>query len=110
MRREFESCEPSGEQSKKKKSSRNSIYDLVPELLCRHVNQSMKRFGRLVHIFIFIITKDIVKMLNEISFQWIVGSRIHDEIIYNLRVDDFVGVLAKDKFGELSGENKTVLT
>ena len=56
----------------------------------------MKWFGRLMHVDLFIITKDVVKTSNEISFQWVVGSRIHNEIIYDLRVDDFIGVLAKN--------------
>ena len=70
----------------------------------------MKGFGRLMHVDIFIFTNDIVETLNKIPFQWVVGSRIHNEIIYNLGVDDFIGVLAKDEFAELSGENKTVPT
>ena len=45
---------------------------------------------------VLVITKDVIKTSNEISLQWVVGGRIHDEIIYDLRVDDFVGVLAKD--------------
>ena len=63
-----------------------------------------------MNVDVFIITKDIIKTSNEISFQRVVGSRIHDEIIYDLRVDDFIGVLAKDEFTELPGENKTVPT
>ena len=63
-----------------------------------------------MHIDIFIITNDVVKASNEISFQWVVGSRIHDEIIYDLRVNDFIGVLVKDEFAELPGKNKTVPT
>ena len=49
-----------------------------------------------MHVDILIITKNVIKTSNEISLQRVVGSRIHDEIIYDLRVDDFVGVLAKD--------------
>ena len=56
----------------------------------------MKWFGGLMNIDLFIITKDVIITSNEISFQWVVGSGIHDEIIYDLRVDDFIGVLAKD--------------
>ena len=63
-----------------------------------------------MHVDIFIITNDIVKTSNKIPFQWIIGSRIHNEIIHNLRIDDFIGVLAKDEFAELSGENETVPT
>ena len=61
-----------------------------------------------MHVDILIITKDVIKTSNEISFQRVIGSRIHDEIIYDLRVDDFIGVLAKDKFAELPGESETV--
>ena len=63
-----------------------------------------------MHVDIFIITNNIIKTSNEISLQWIIGGRIHDKIIYDLRVDDFIGVLAKDEFAELSGENETVST
>ena len=63
-----------------------------------------------MHIDIFIVTNDIVKTSNEISFQWVIGSRIYNEIIYNLRVDDFIGVLAKNEFAELPSENETVPT
>ena len=63
-----------------------------------------------MHIDVVIITSDIIKTSNKVSFQRIIGSRIHDEIINDLRVDDFIGVLAKDKFAELSGQNKTIVT
>ena len=56
----------------------------------------MKWFGGLMNVDVFIITKDVIKTSNEISFQWVVGSGIHNEIIYDLRVNDFVGILAKD--------------
>ena len=49
-----------------------------------------------MNIDVFVITKDVIKTSNEVSFQWVIGSRIHDKIIYDLRVNDFVGVLVKD--------------
>ena len=63
-----------------------------------------------MHIDVVIITSDIIKTLNEVSFQRVIGSRVHNEIINDLRVDDFIGVLAKDEFAKLSGENETVAT
>ena len=66
----------------------------------------MKGFGRLMHVDIFIITNDIVETSNKISFQWVIGSRIYDEIIYDLRVDDFIGVLVKDEFAKLLVKTK----
>ena len=70
----------------------------------------MKQFGGLMYIDIFVITNDIVKTSNEISLQWIIGGRIYYEIIYDLRVNDFIWVLTKDEFAELPGENETVAT
>ena len=61
-------------------------------------------------ININIVTSDVVETSNKVSFQWIVGRRIYDEIINNLRIDDFVGVLAINEFAELSGENETIAT
>ena len=57
-------------------------------------------------ININIVTSDVVETSNKVSFQWVVGRRIYDEIINNLRIDDFVGVLVINEFAELSGENK----
>ena len=59
-------------------------------------------------ININIVTSDVVETSNKVSFQWVVGRRIYDEIINNLRIDDFVGVLAINEFAELSGENKKI--
>ena len=61
-------------------------------------------------ININIVTSDVVETSNKVSFQWIVGRRIYDEIINDLRIDDFVGVLAINEFAELSGENETIAT
>ena len=61
-------------------------------------------------ININIVTSDVVETSNKVSFQWVVGRRIYDEIINNLRIDDFVGVLAINEFAELSGENETIAT
>ena len=49
-------------------------------------------------------------MLNKVSFQRIIGRRVYDEIINDLGIDDFIGILVIDEFAELSGDNETVAT
>ena len=39
-----------------------------------------------------------------------VEGRVQDEIIDDLRIDDFIGVLVKDEFAKLSGKDETIAT
>ena len=89
------------------------FFIFVPLYVCdnRTIPKELEiKFFELLKTRVFVITNDIIKTSNEVPFKWVVGGRIHDEIIYDLRVNDFIGVLAKDEFAKLPGKNETVPT